>query len=334
MDVAENTKQLTLEAQYIAQGNIMDIRMRFLDLARYQYAFMCQVKPHPNRMLHEDECNHLLLIDHIWGECGEMEFIGLTGFRTGVRFYLPRPVDLSEIVEYENAIRKNFSRPRIGLWLWENLGWTPKVMELFTDELYEHRVTSLQHIQGLAIDKLGLGTYLASFFQIPPALQTGISQTSSDSPQPQAGISLPQWDIPQQPGGLSQIQANDPNPPFGISQIQSENSARSVWLSQLQQDTIQSQTRIFQNLPDTHLAQAEVDRDIPREFPIEEIDIPLNKEDQELLRLWNNGLTAKEIGIRTGKVGKTISNRLSVLRGMYGEERVSLRKAPTRKDLG
>ncbi len=67
---------------------------------------------------------------------------------------------------------------------------------------------------------------------------------------------------------------------------------------------------------------------------MDESDIPLNGEDQELLRLWNNGLTAKEIGIQTGNVGKTISNRLSVLRGMLGEDRVSLRKAPTRKGLG
>ncbi len=87
-------------------------------------------------------------------------------------------------------------------------------------------------------------------------------------------------------------------------------------------------------MPDTHLVQAGVDREVPEKLPMDESYIPLNGEDQELLRLWNNGLTAKEIGIRTGKVGKTISNRLSVLRGMYGEERVPLRKAPTRKDLG
>jgi len=191
MDVAENAKPLTLDAQYIAQGNIMTIRMRFLDLARYQYAFMCQVKPHPNRMVQEDEFNHLLLIDHIWGECGEMEFIDLKGSQTWVRFYQPRPVDMSEIDAYENVIRKNFSRPRIGLWLWENLGWTTIVIELFAQELYEHRVNSFQHIQGLAIDKLGLGTYPLSYFQIPPAPKTGTSQSIPDSPQLQSGISLP-----------------------------------------------------------------------------------------------------------------------------------------------
>ena len=102
MDGAENAKQLTLYAQYIAQGNIMAIRMRFLDLARYQYAFMCQVKPHPNKILQEDEYNHLLLIDHIWGECGEMKFIDLNGSQTVVRFYQPGLVELWEIDEYEN----------------------------------------------------------------------------------------------------------------------------------------------------------------------------------------------------------------------------------------
>jgi len=76
------------------------------------------------------------------------------------------------------------------------------------------------------------------------------------------------------------------------------------------------------------------DRDIPREHSGEESDISLTKEDQELLRLWADGLTAKEIGMRTKKTGKTISARLSVLRGMYGEDHIPLRKKPTRKDLG
>ncbi|MDD5368049.1 MAG: hypothetical protein PHQ40_03095 [Anaerolineaceae bacterium] len=334
MDVAENAKPLTLDAQYIVQGNIMAIRMRFLDLARYQFAFMCRVKPDPNRIIQEDEFNHLLLIDHIWGGGGEMEFIDLNGSQTGVRFYLPCPVELSEIDEYANVIRKNFSRPRIGLWLWENLGWTPKVIELFAEELHEHRVTSLQLIEGLAVEKLGLSTYPLYPFQFPPAPQTGKSHTQPDSPLPQAGISLPEWDIPQRPVGISQIQPNDPNPPFGISQIQPGNSVRPDWTSQLQHDDPQPQPVISQNLPDIHLAQAGVDRDIPKEHPVDKSDIPLSREDQELLRLWNGGLTVKEIGLRIGKADKTVANRLSVLRGMLGEERVRLRKTPTRKDLG
>ncbi len=87
-------------------------------------------------------------------------------------------------------------------------------------------------------------------------------------------------------------------------------------------------------MADTPRAQGGVDWDIPSEYPVDESNISLNREDQELLRLWTNGLTAKEIGIRTGKTGKTVSNRLSVLRGMYGEELIPLRKTPTRKDLG
>lgn len=105
MDVAENAKPLTRDAQYTAQGNIMAIRMRFLDLARYQFVFICRVKPYPNRIIQGDEFNQLLLIDHIWGRCGEMEFIDLNSSQTGVRYYLPGPVELSEIDEYENAIR-------------------------------------------------------------------------------------------------------------------------------------------------------------------------------------------------------------------------------------
>jgi hypothetical protein len=320
MDVAENAKPLTLDAQYIVQGNIMAIRMRFLDIARYQFAFMCRVKPYPNRIIQEGDFNHILLIDHIWGRCGEMEFIDLNGSQTGVRFYLPGPVALLEIDVYENAIRKNFSRPRIGLWLWENLRWSPKVIELFAEELYEHRVTSLQHIQGLAVDKLGLSTYPMSYFQILPASQTGIFQTQPDSPQPLVGISQMQPDSLMPPARTSQIQPDKPFQPVGISQ--------------LQQDSPQPPTGISQKLVDTPRGQVGVVWDIPREQPSEVSEFSLNKEDQELLRLWNNGLTAKEIGIRTGKMGKTISNRLSVLRGMYGEERVSFRKIPTRKVLG
>jgi hypothetical protein len=306
MDVAKNAKTLTLDAQYIARGNIMAIRIRFLDLAKYQYAFMCQAKSHPDRLHQEDEFNHLLLIDHIWGECGEMEFIDLKGSQTGVRFYLPRSVELSEIDEYENAIRKNFSRPRIGLWLWDNLGWTPKVIELFAEELYEHRVTSLQHIQGLAIEKLGLGTYPLSYFQTQPASQIGISQTQPDSPQPQVGISQIQPDNPQQPVGNSQLHLDSPRPWAGL----------------------------FEKPADTTQTQVGEGWDIPKEHPVKQTDVSFTREDQELLRLWADGLTAKEIGMRTGKTGKTVTNRLSVLRGMYGEERIPLRKAPTRKDLG
>lgn len=110
--------------------------------------------------------------------------------------------------------------------------------------------------------------------------------------------------------------------------------APQIGISQLELNSPRPQPGISQILPDTHLKQAEVDRDIPRKHPAQESDISLTREDQELLRLWTGGLTAKEIGMRTGKTGKTVSNRLSVLRGMYGEERIPLRKTPTRKNSG
>jgi len=306
MDIAEDRNPLTLDAQYTFQGNIVVIRMRFLDLARYQYAFMCRVKPYPDRMIQEDEFNHLLLIDHMWGACGEMEFIDLKGIQTGVRFFRPGPVKLSEIEKYENAVRRNYSRPRIGLWLWENLGFTTIVIELFAEELYRHRVTSLQLIESLAAEKLGLSTSPLYPFQMPPAPQIGTSHTPSDISQPQAGMFPPPRDIPQLPVGISQIQPIDPKPPFGISQMQ----------------------------PDIDPAQAEVDWDIPREQAMGESNTPLNRDDHELLRLWNDGLAVKAIGLRIGKADKTVANRLSFLRGMLGTECVPLRKAPTRKNLG
>ena len=87
-------------------------------------------------------------------------------------------------------------------------------------------------------------------------------------------------------------------------------------------------------MPDTSSAQDEMGWDIPREHPMNESNISFNREDQELLRLWTDGLTAKEIGIRTGKTGKTVTNRLSVLRSLYGKDNVPRRKEPTRKGLG
>jgi len=251
-----------------------------------------------------------------------------------VRFFRPGPVELSEIDKYQNAIRSNYSRPRIGLWLWENLGFTTIVIELFAEELYKHRVTSLQLIESLAVEKLGLSTYPSYPFQIPPASQTGIFQTQPSSPEPSFGISQTPSDIHQRQAGISLPPSDISQRPAGISQIQTGNSAQPVGISQLQQDDPQLQFGTSQNPPDIQPAQAEVDRDIPREQAMGESNIPHNRDDQELLRLWNDSLTAKEIGLRIGKADKTVANRLSVLRGMLGEERVPLRKAPTWKNLG
>jgi hypothetical protein len=294
MVMVNDAKPLTLDRQYIVPGNVMIIRMQFFDLVRHQFAFMCQVKSYTPIVNQADEFNHLCLIDHSWGECGELEFIDLNGTQTLVRFYLPGPFELSEIEERENAFRQSLSRSRIGLWIYENMGWTPKVIAIFADELYEHRVTCLRDIQELVVKKLGLSPYPLSYFQIQPAPQIGISHLQADSSQLQTGITKTNR------GMISHIKRG----------MISERQADTPWV------------------------QSEEGRDTPQEYPADKSDITLTGDDQEMLRLWSAGLTAKEIGVRTGKTGKTIMNRLSVLRGMYGEERIPLRKKPTRKDLG
>ena len=292
MVLVNDAKPLTLDGQYVAHESIDIVRMIFLDLVNVKHYFMCRVISSSHFMDPADELNHLGLCDFTWGDCGEMELIDLDGRQTLVRFYLPGPFELSEIEGHEGAIRQFFSRPRIGLWFYMNLGWTPKVIEILAEELFEHRVTCLRNIENLVVNKLGLSPYPLSYFQIEPAPQTGISHFELDSPRPQTGMYQTQPDRSEMPPGISQ------------------------------------------KLMDTLQTQGGADWDIPRDPPVEESDISLTKEDQELLRLWIEGLTAKEIGIRTGKTWKTVSNRLSVLRGMYGENRVPLRKKPTRRDLG
>ncbi len=67
-------------------------------------------------------------------------------------------------------------------------------------------------------------------------------------------------------------------------------------------------------------------QDIPPLPKSEGRTTPLGKDNQEVLRLWAAGLTAKEIGLRTGKTEKTILNRLAALRKTHGEECVPRRK--------
>jgi DNA-binding CsgD family transcriptional regulator len=75
-----------------------------------------------------------------------------------------------------------------------------------------------------------------------------------------------------------------------------------------------------------NIEEGDKPRDIPKKHRPEERDTSLRGDNQELLRLWLAGLTAKEIGRRTGKTEKTILNRLTVLRRAYGEERIPRRK--------
>jgi hypothetical protein len=291
MALVNEAKPLTLDGQYIAAGNIENIRMNFLDLMN-KHLFTCKEKSYPHLIGPGNEFIHLCLIDFSWGECGEMEFIDLDGFQILVRFYTPDRLGLAEIEEYELKLRQSFSRPRIELWFYENMGWTAKVIEVFVEELYEQRLACLRNFQKHAVSRLGLIPYPLSYLQIRPAPQIGISQIQQDCLRPQAGI--------------FQIQPDSTRPQAGISQQQAETPRR----------------------------QGRVGRDIPREHPAEESDVFLTRENQELLRLWTNGLTAKEIGKRTGKTGKTITNRISVLRSRYGEDRVPLRKEPNQKSLG
>lgn len=62
------------------------------------------------------------------------------------------------------------------------------------------------------------------------------------------------------------------------------------------------------------------DRDIPRD------NLVLRDDQQELLRLWQSGQTAKEIALRTSKTEKTVLNQLTLLRKSLGEELVPRRR--------
>lgn len=72
--------------------------------------------------------------------------------------------------------------------------------------------------------------------------------------------------------------------------------------------------------------EIEKTRDIPKKPKSVKPDTTLRGQNQELLRLWTDGLTAKEIGQRIGKTEKTIHNKITALRMAHGEERVPRRK--------
>ena len=348
MSLVVDAKSLVLDGLYYVPENIMTIRTRFFDLVQHQFRFSCRVKSYPHWTGAPDEFNHLCLIDNVWGECGELEFIDLDGSQTKVHFYLPSPFVLPEIEEREQALRRNYSRSRIGLWIYENLGWTPKVIDLFAEELYEHKVTCPRNIQDLVIDRLGMNLYPASSFEIQPEPQAGISQNQPDrliqsdgipqfqprNPWAEAGISQNQPDTPKSQVRIFQTQSEYPWTQAATSQNQPDHVQPQTRTSQVQQEGLQQKPGISQKPVDSPQVQIGVNQVMPAPHPTEGNEVSLSREDQELLRLWSAGLTAKEIGTRTGKTGKTVMNRLSVLRGMYGEERIPLRKKPTRKDLG
>jgi DNA-binding NarL/FixJ family response regulator len=61
-------------------------------------------------------------------------------------------------------------------------------------------------------------------------------------------------------------------------------------------------------------------RDIPRD------NLILRDDQQELLRLWQSGQTAKMIALRTSRTEKTVLNQLTLLRKSLGEELVPRRR--------
>jgi DNA-binding NarL/FixJ family response regulator len=61
-------------------------------------------------------------------------------------------------------------------------------------------------------------------------------------------------------------------------------------------------------------------RDIQKEVQ------PLREDQQEILRLWQSGHTAKEIALRTSRTEKTILNQLALLRKLHGDKAVPRRR--------
>jgi len=255
MSLVVDAKSLVLDGLYYVPGNIMTIRTRFFDLVEHQFRFSCRVKSYPHWTGAPDEFNHLCLIDNVWGECGELEFVDLDGNQTKVHFYLPSPFVLSEIEEREQALRRNYSRSHIGLWIYKNLGWTPKVIELFAEELYEHKVRCLRNIQDMVVERLGMNQYPASSFQIQPGPQAGISQNQPDNPKSQVGI--------------SQTQSEYPWNQAGISQNQQDHALPKTWISQIQPEAPQRQPEISQKPVDSPQLQVVVDQDMPAQYPAE-----------------------------------------------------------------
>jgi hypothetical protein len=255
MVLVDNSKPLIMDGQYIAKGNVDEIRISLLDQL-YRLGLLCRYMPYPQLLIPAVETVHIILLNPVWWKFGELELIDLDGTQTLVRFYQPEFPEEQEITEREPALRHYLSRRVNSLWLFDHLDWREKAIDFLGQELLDHRFACLRETQNRLVCSLGLIPYQLSYFQVQTAPEVGIS--------------------PIQPVAV---------------QLEGENS-----------------------------------RDIPKKHPAKERDTSLNGDNQELLRLWTAGLTAKEIGHRIGKTEKTILNRLSVLRRAYGEERVPRRK--------
>ncbi len=178
MVLTDNVRPLTLDRQYIAMENIEIIRFALLDLF-HKHSVICRLKSYPHSINPQDELNHIQLLDPVWLEFSELELIDLDGKQTLVRFYEPGLIELSEIKEHEQSIRQFLYRPGIELWLYENLGWTAKVIEILAEELYDHRLACLRKPE-LADEQVGTDP-------IPVILFSNSAWTSN-------------WDIPVSTG--------------------------------------------------------------------------------------------------------------------------------------
>jgi len=81
--------------------------------------------------------------------------------------------------------------------------------------------------------------------------------------------------------------------------------------------------RVLEPASPLHKSEAGKDdegRDIPRD------ELSHRDDQQELMRLWRSGQTAKMIALRTSKTEKTVLNQLTLLRKSLGEELVPRRR--------
>jgi DNA-binding NarL/FixJ family response regulator len=99
--------------------------------------------------------------------------------------------------------------------------------------------------------------------------------------------------------------------------------ANSLDFISLQQVTIEGQ-RNFETMISSPSPQIQLNEQTDRDIPT--VNKALRDDQQELLRLWQSGLTAKEIALRTSKTEKTILNQVTLLRKLHGEELVPRRR--------
>lgn len=71
----------------------------------------------------------------------------------------------------------------------------------------------------------------------------------------------------------------------------------------------------------------ELVRDIPTDNrDIDQVEIYPSQDESLVLDLWGKGYTAKQIALRIGRTEKTILNRLTLMRKLYGEQLVPRRR--------